>query len=76
VKGLSGALLEVRKVVAISVHGFEYLEDGVEGESGEIQQQEGPENVDLEHFEVAAEDCQSEGHGGPGPDALLAKRTC
>lgn len=74
-EGLSSALLEVRQVVTIPIHRFEYLEDCVEGQCGEVQQKKRPKHVDLQHFEITAERTQSKRQRCATPNRLLAQRT-
>ncbi len=68
-----GGLFEIRQVVAILIHCFEDFEDGVDGQSCDIEQQQWPEDVDLQHLEITADGTESKCEGGPGPYALFAK---
>jgi hypothetical protein len=72
----NGLLFEIRQSIFILIHGFEYLLDGVAGQDDEVDQQKRPEDVNLDHFEISADEAKQEGEGCPLPYFDFAQGAC
>lgn len=65
--------LEVIKPISVSLHGLQYLLDGVAGQDDKVDQQQGPKHIDLDHLEVRAYCAQNEGKSCSLPDLHLSQ---
>lgn len=73
-EGLGRSFFEVWKVVSIFIHCLKYFKDSVESQPWKVQQQQRPENIYLQHLEIATNDSQCKSSCCASPDSLLTQR--